>query len=95
MHSLCMCQMSKQGFRNFVGVDGSKGMLLEAEKTGLYRSLELAVLGPETLPVATGTRQRSQHAAARTASFQDRQENPFLTVALLYCVLYRYQKKQS
>ncbi|XP_075873202.1 methyltransferase-like protein 27 [Nelusetta ayraudi] len=46
--------MFEQGFRDFVGVDGSEGMLLEAEKTGLYRKLELAILGPETLPAATG-----------------------------------------
>lgn len=62
--------MFEQGFRDFVGVDGSEGMLLEAEKTGLYRKLELAILGPETLPAATGTRQRPQSATGSTAPLE-------------------------
>lgn len=47
-------QMFQQGFRNFVGVDGSEAMLLEAKKTCYYRNLELAILGRDTLPVQTG-----------------------------------------
>ncbi|XP_041649864.1 methyltransferase-like protein 27 [Cheilinus undulatus] len=46
--------MSEVGFRNFVGVDGSKGMLALAEKTGLYQDLRLALLGTEPLPADTG-----------------------------------------
>ncbi|XP_041650247.1 methyltransferase-like protein 27 [Cheilinus undulatus] len=45
--------MSEVGFRNFVGVDGSKGMLELAEKTGLYQHLRLALLGTEPLPADT------------------------------------------
>ncbi|XP_041650246.1 methyltransferase-like protein 27 [Cheilinus undulatus] len=45
--------MSEVGFRNFVGVDGSKGMLELAEKTGLYQDLRLALLGTEPLPADT------------------------------------------
>lgn len=62
--------MFEQGFRDFVGVDGSEGMLLEAEKTGLYSKLELAILGPETLPAATGTRQRPHPATGSTAPLE-------------------------
>ncbi|CAN9514463.1 unnamed protein product [Ophioblennius macclurei] len=43
--------MVQLGFRHFVGVDGSKGMLEQAAKTGLYQSLSHALLGPEPLPV--------------------------------------------
>ncbi|XP_033495685.1 methyltransferase-like protein 27 isoform X1 [Epinephelus lanceolatus] len=46
--------MVKLGFRHFVGVDGSKGMLEQAAKTGLYQDLKLALLGPEPLPAPTG-----------------------------------------
>ncbi|XP_049902150.1 methyltransferase-like protein 27 isoform X2 [Epinephelus moara] len=46
--------MVKRGFRHFVGVDGSKGMLEQAAKTGLYQDLKLALLGPEPLPAPTG-----------------------------------------
>lgn len=42
------------GFRHFVGVDGSEGMLRKAEKTGLYQDLKLVLLGPQPLPVQTG-----------------------------------------
>lgn len=42
------------GFRHFVGVDGSEGMLEKAEKTGLYQDLKLVLLGPQPLPVQTG-----------------------------------------
>ncbi|KAL3980118.1 calcium homeostasis modulator protein 2 [Sarotherodon galilaeus] len=41
------------GFRHFVGVDGSEGMLEKAEKTGLYQDLKLVLLGPQPLPVQT------------------------------------------
>ncbi|KAM6995252.1 methyltransferase-like protein 27 [Tautogolabrus adspersus] len=47
--------MSELGFRNFVGVDGSKGMLELAAQTGLYQDLRLALLGTEPLPAQTGT----------------------------------------
>ncbi|XP_026173033.1 methyltransferase-like protein 27 [Mastacembelus armatus] len=47
--------MFEVGFRNFVGVDGSKGMLEQAEKTGLYQDLRLALLGTEPLPAQPGS----------------------------------------
>ncbi|XP_029701457.1 methyltransferase-like protein 27 [Takifugu rubripes] len=43
-------QLFDLGFRKFVGVDGSKGMLEQAAKTGLYQELKLAMLGAEPLP---------------------------------------------
>ncbi|XP_013887133.1 Williams-Beuren syndrome chromosomal region 27 protein [Austrofundulus limnaeus] len=46
--------MSGLGFRVFVGVDCSEGMLEQAAQTGLYRDLKLALLGPEPLPAQTG-----------------------------------------
>ncbi|CAJ1061265.1 methyltransferase-like protein 27 isoform X1 [Xyrichtys novacula] len=46
--------MSKLGFRHFVGVDGSKGMLELAAKTGLYQDLRLALLGTQPLPADSG-----------------------------------------
>ncbi|KAM3615206.1 uncharacterized protein V6R79_024965 [Siganus canaliculatus] len=46
--------MAEDGFRRFVGVDGSRAMLDLAAKTGLYQDLQLALLGPEPLPVETG-----------------------------------------
>ncbi|XP_036971785.1 methyltransferase-like protein 27 [Acanthopagrus latus] len=46
--------MVKLGFRRFVGVDGSKGMLQRAAETGLYQDLRLALLGTERLPAQTG-----------------------------------------
>lgn len=42
------------GFRHFVGVDGSKGMLECAAKTGLYQELRLALLGQQPLPAQAG-----------------------------------------
>lgn len=42
------------GFRRFVGVDGSKGMLEQAAETGLYQELKQAMLGAEPLPAQTG-----------------------------------------
>lgn len=47
--------MVELGFRHFVGVDGSKGMLERAAETGLYQDLRLAVLGPQPLPAQAGT----------------------------------------
>ncbi|XP_030013731.1 methyltransferase-like protein 27 [Sphaeramia orbicularis] len=46
--------MTELGFRSFVGVDGSKGMLEFAAKTGLYQDLKLALLGTQPLPAQTG-----------------------------------------
>ncbi|XP_060889317.1 methyltransferase-like protein 27 [Labrus mixtus] len=46
--------MSELGFRNFVGVDGSKGMLDLAAQSGLYQDLKLALLGTDQLPAQTG-----------------------------------------
>ncbi|XP_037639584.1 methyltransferase-like protein 27 [Sebastes umbrosus] len=46
--------MVELGFRHFVGVDGSKGMLEQAAKTSLYQDLKLALLGTEPLPAQTG-----------------------------------------
>ncbi|XP_038547853.1 methyltransferase-like protein 27 [Micropterus salmoides] len=46
--------MVELGFRHFVGVDGSNGMLELAAKTGLYQDLRLALLGPQPLPAQTG-----------------------------------------
>lgn len=43
------------GFKHFVGVDGSKGMLEQAAKSVLYRELKLALLGTDPLPAQTGT----------------------------------------
>ncbi|XP_074495158.1 methyltransferase-like protein 27 isoform X2 [Sebastes fasciatus] len=45
--------MVKLGFRNFVGVDGSKRMLEQAAKTSFYQDLKLALLGTEPLPAQT------------------------------------------
>ncbi|XP_078100614.1 methyltransferase-like protein 27 [Sander vitreus] len=41
--------MTELGFRKFVGVDGSKGMLEQAAKTGLYQDLRQVLLGTEPL----------------------------------------------
>jgi len=46
--------MVELGFKHFVGVDGSQGMLDQAAKTGLYKELKLALLGTEPLPARTG-----------------------------------------
>ncbi|XP_068612909.1 methyltransferase-like protein 27 [Brachionichthys hirsutus] len=47
--------MVELGFKNFVGVDCSKGMLEQAAKSGLYQDLKLALLGTQPLPAETGT----------------------------------------
>ncbi|KAK5879467.1 hypothetical protein CesoFtcFv8_022580 [Champsocephalus esox] len=46
--------MAELGFRHFVGVDCSQGMLDQAAKTGLYQDLRLALLGSDPLPAQTG-----------------------------------------
>ncbi|KAK9522330.1 hypothetical protein VZT92_018803 [Zoarces viviparus] len=46
--------MVELGFKHFVGVDGSQGMLDQAAKTGLYKELKLAFLGTDPLPAPTG-----------------------------------------
>ncbi|XP_051255678.1 methyltransferase-like protein 27 isoform X1 [Dicentrarchus labrax] len=48
-------EMLELGFRHFVGVDGSKSMLEQAAKTGLYQDLRLALLGTQPLPAQTDT----------------------------------------
>ncbi|CAL1612105.1 unnamed protein product [Knipowitschia caucasica] len=45
--------LSSLGFRCFVGVDSSAAMLEEAQKTKLYQSLHLALLGTQDLPVGS------------------------------------------
>lgn len=45
--------MVELGFRHFVGVDGSRGMLDLAAQTGLYQDLRLALLGTQPLPAQT------------------------------------------
>ncbi|KAM9437302.1 methyltransferase-like protein 27 isoform 2-T2 [Salvelinus alpinus] len=51
---LVAAQLKRMGFRHFVGVDGSKGMLELANKTGLYQDLKQCMLGDEPLPVQAG-----------------------------------------
>ncbi|XP_076593929.1 methyltransferase-like protein 27 [Chaetodon auriga] len=46
-------KMVELGFRRFVGVDGSRGMLDLAAQTGLYQDLRLALLGTQPLPAQT------------------------------------------
>lgn len=47
-------RMTELGFRNFVGVDGSKEMLKHAADSGLYQDLRLALLGTQPLPAQAG-----------------------------------------
>lgn len=47
--------MKKRGFAHFVGVDGSKTMLEEALKTGLYQDLKQCILGEQLIPVERGS----------------------------------------
>lgn len=49
--------MSDLGFRHFVGVDGSEGMLAKARVTGLYQELQQTLLGSEPLPAQPGISQ--------------------------------------
>ncbi|XP_034149139.1 methyltransferase-like protein 27 isoform X1 [Esox lucius] len=51
---LVAAQLKRRGFTHFVGVDGSKGMLRLASKTGLYQDLRQCMLGDESLPVQAG-----------------------------------------
>ncbi|XP_030602567.1 methyltransferase-like protein 27 isoform X2 [Archocentrus centrarchus] len=44
-------QLKKLGFGNFVGIDGSKGMLELARQSGLYQDLKQVMLGEEPLPI--------------------------------------------
>lgn len=46
----------KMGFRKFVGVDGSEGMLKLARKTELYQELKQCMLGEDRLPVQDGNK---------------------------------------
>ncbi|XP_076025125.1 methyltransferase-like protein 27 [Genypterus blacodes] len=47
-------QLKEHGFKHFVGIDGSKGMLDLAKKTDLYQDLKQCMLGKEPLPVQWG-----------------------------------------
>ncbi|KAJ7996097.1 hypothetical protein DPEC_G00233540 [Dallia pectoralis] len=51
---LVAAQLKRRGFTQFVGVDGSKGMLRLANKTGLYQDLRQCMLGDEPLPFLAG-----------------------------------------
>ncbi|KAM6986935.1 methyltransferase-like protein 27 [Aplochiton taeniatus] len=51
---LVAAQMKKLGFRHFVGIDGSEGMLELANQTGLYVDLKLCTLENGPLPVQSG-----------------------------------------
>ncbi len=46
--------MKKDGFGHFVGIDGSKVMLEEAQKKGVYQDLKQCLLGEKPLPVQRG-----------------------------------------
>ena len=48
-------QLQARGFRQLHGVDGSPGMLDQAQARGLYQCLSLCTLGREPLPSAEGT----------------------------------------
>lgn len=53
-HQVSVVQMSRLGFRRFVGVDGSQVMLELARDSGFYQDLKQSILGEETLPVQWG-----------------------------------------
>lgn len=57
--------MNQLGFRHFVGVDGSKGMLDKANDTGLYQHLEHTLLGSEPLPAEPGTSEMDLRASSQ------------------------------
>ncbi|XP_059195004.1 methyltransferase-like protein 27 [Centropristis striata] len=61
--------MFEQGFRHFVGVDGSEVMLQKAAESGLYQDLRLALLGTEPLPAQTGVFDVVMVAGALDAGF--------------------------
>ncbi|XP_034034073.1 methyltransferase-like protein 27 [Thalassophryne amazonica] len=46
-----MAKQLKEGFLNFVGIDGSPGMLEQAKESGLYQELKQCILGEQPLPV--------------------------------------------
>lgn len=46
--------MNVHGFKHFVGVDGSEGMLEVARSCGLYQELKQSTLGEEPIPVQSG-----------------------------------------
>lgn len=46
--------MNVHGFKYFVGVDGSEGMLEVARSCGLYQELKQSMLGEEPIPVQSG-----------------------------------------
>ncbi|KAI4551693.1 hypothetical protein MJT46_017945 [Ovis ammon polii x Ovis aries] len=52
---LVAAELQAQGFRQLHGVDGSPGMLDQAQARGLYQCLSLCTLGQEPLPSAEGT----------------------------------------
>lgn len=52
--NVSLLQLKKLGFGNFVGVDGSTGMLELATQSGLYQDLKQVMLGEEPLPVQWG-----------------------------------------
>ncbi|KAI4878777.1 hypothetical protein NFI96_028784 [Prochilodus magdalenae] len=52
---LVSAHLRRNGFCQFVGVDGSEGMLDQARKTGLYQELKQCMLGQDALPVQNET----------------------------------------
>lgn len=48
-------QLQARGFLQLHGVDGSPGMLEQAQARGLYQHLSLCTLGQEPLPSPKGT----------------------------------------
>ncbi|XP_072517933.1 methyltransferase-like protein 27 isoform X2 [Salminus brasiliensis] len=53
---LVSAHLRRMGFCQFVGVDGSEGMLDLARETGLYLELKQCMLGQESLPVQNGNK---------------------------------------
>eukprot|EP00066_Takifugu_rubripes_P006359 XP_003971103.2 PREDICTED: Williams-Beuren syndrome chromosomal region 27 protein-like [Takifugu rubripes] len=47
-------EMNTLGFKHFVGIDGSEGMLELARSCGLYQELKQSLLGEEPIPVQSG-----------------------------------------
>ncbi|KAG7224607.1 hypothetical protein INR49_011360, partial [Caranx melampygus] len=52
---LVALQLKRNGFKHFVGIDGSKAMLEQARKKELYQDLKQCILGEEPLPVEKGS----------------------------------------
>lgn len=46
--------MNVHGFKHFVGLDGSEGMLKIARSCGLYQELKQSILGEKPIPVHSG-----------------------------------------